>query len=290
MDLARIDRRIIFALVFLALSIPLLLELSLPAPPIKSAKQFFELIERIEPQEGKFALVFMDFGPNSKAENFPQSEVAIEHLLRRRIPFAVISQYLQAEPLLESIPQGVIERLSREPEARSIKYGEDWVNLGYRVGGTIFIQGFAGAENLAAYLRKDARGNILSELPMFAKTKSLESVQLMAQFTSLVGTLDTLIQFFRTDAYRPPFAHGCTSITIPQAFIFLDSGQLEGLLEGIAGAGSYASLLAAKYPQRAPDRIGITTTGLGVAHAVIILLVILGNAGYFLSRRRANAA
>jgi hypothetical protein len=100
---------------------------------------------------------------------------------------------------------------------------------------------------------------------------------MLLQLSSLVGTLDSFLQFFQTESYRPQFVHGCTSITIPQAFIYLDSGQLVGLLEGVAGAAWYSKLLSEKYVGREKDSSVLLNTSLGVAHLVIIFFVVLGN-------------
>ncbi len=81
--------------------------------------------------------------------------------------------------------------------------------------------------------------------------------------------------------YIPPIFHGCTSITIPEAYNFLDSGQLKGLYEGLAGAAWYSELLERKYPDRLPDMAGLMNTALGIGHLLIIALVILGNVSMF---------
>jgi hypothetical protein len=180
----------------------------------------------------------------------------------------------------------VAARLSREDPDRTWEYGKDWVNLGYRVGGALFIQGLVRSERLGEVLKKDARGNDISTLPLFDGVAGIRSISLLAQFSSLSGALETILQFFQTDEYRPPLLHGCTSITIPAAYIFLDSGQMVGLLEGIAGAASYSALLDGKYPGREPDRSSLMMTGLGVAHLVVIALVVLGNIAAGLASRR----
>jgi len=285
-SLDAIDRRFVYLLILIALVVPLALEVHLTPAPMKSAKKFFDIIEQVKPEKGKFVLLVFDFGPNSKAENFPQSEVVVEHLLRRRIPFAIYSQYLQAEPLLESIPAGVAARLSKEKPAESWEYGKDWVNLGFRVGGALFIQGLVRSERMAEVLKKDARGNDITSLPLFDGVTSIKSISVLAQFSSLTGTLETILQFFQSSEYRPPLLHGCTSITIPAAYVFLNSGQMSGLLEGVAGAASYSALLDGEYPGREPDRSTLMMTGLGVAHLVVIALVLLGNLAAWLSSGR----
>ncbi len=284
-DIRNLDRRLIYALVFIALAAPLYYRVSLPPARMKSAEKFYDMVETTEFKRGDIALVLMDFGPNSKAENQPQTEVVIEHLMRRRIPFAVTSSYAQAEGFLETIPTSIADRLNREIPEGQWSYGKDWINLGFRPGGFNLLKSISSTANLVELLKSDARGNDLSTLPAFQEVRTLRNIRLVAQLTSLVGTLEPLLQFLKSKDYRPEFVHGCTSITIPQAYIYLDSGQLRGLLEGVPGAAWYSGLLSRSFPGRAPDEAQITNTGLGVAHLVIIFLVLLGNAASFLLKQ-----
>ena len=88
---------------------------------------------------------------------------------------------------------------------------------------------------------------------------------------------DTIIQFFQKGGYRPTLVHGCTSITIPEAYIFLDSGQLKGLLEGIAGAAWYSEILKRHFPASDNTKLLVVNTALSSAHVVLIGLIVLGN-------------
>jgi hypothetical protein len=93
---------------------------------------------------------------------------------------------------------------------------------------------------------------------------------------------DTVVQFFQKKGYRPTLVHGCTSITIPEAYIFLDSGQLNGLLEGIAGAAWYSEVLRRNFPLSDNSKLLVTNTALSAAHIMIILLIIAGNIGQWI--------
>jgi hypothetical protein len=95
------------------------------------------------------------------------------------------------------------------------------------------------------------------------------------------------VQFFQKKGYRPTLVHGCTSITIPEAYIFLDSGQLQGLLEGIAGAAWYSEVLKKNFPQSDNTKLLVTNTALSAAHIMIILLIVAGNIAPWLLRYRS---
>lgn len=276
-DLFNIDRRLIYLMVFLALSIPLVNQWSIRPARMQGADRSYSVIDSLQVQPGDIAFVALDFGPGMAAETGTQAEVVIEHLMRKRIRMMLFSQYVLAEPFLESIPAKVATRLAKENPGEFWEYGKDWVNLGYRTGGYLTIQSIPKSENLAELFRRDARGNNLEDLEAFQGVRTLDNIKLLAQFTGLVGVFDTYVQFFQKKGYRPLFIHGCTSITIPEAYIYLDSGQINGLLEGIAGAAWYSVLLNEHYMKRIPDSSGVLNTGLGVAHLVIIALIVFGN-------------
>ena len=282
--LERIDRRVIYILVAIALAIPLIFDWSLPPAPMKSADSFYAAVSDLKPQPGKIVLIAADWGPGTKAENEPQTGVAIEHLMRKRIPFALITTYALATPFLDSVPEEIAKKLSAENPAEKWEYGKDWVNLGYRFGGYQMIQGLAKTEDLSALLKTDARGTPLRLIPCFSTVKSIRDVLMLMEFTGLVGVFNDWVQFFQTEAYRPAFVHGCTSITIPEAYLFLSSKQIVGLHEGVAGAAWYEKLLDRDFPHRKGGAALRKNTSLAVAHLVIIAFIFLGNLGYMLKR------
>lgn len=287
-DIAAIDRRFVYLLVFLSLAVPLYHGYRVTPARLESAEKLYAAVEAIERKPGNVAVVAMDFGPNLIAENGAQTEVVLEHLFRRRIPVVLFSLYNQAEPFLTSIPEDIAARLAAEIPGERWTYGVDWVNIGYQPGGYIFVQSLPKAESFMTALGKDVRGNTVANLPIARGVGGFESVALLGQFTGLLGMFDLYIQFFQKKEYRPVFTHGCTSITIPEAFIYLDSGQLTGLLEGIAGAAWYSELLQRAHPQRKIDSSGAINTGLGVAHLIIILFIVLGNLGGLIGRWRGG--
>lgn len=288
-DLENIDRRIIFLVVFFALSIPLLLKYTVQPARMDDADRFFRMVEDYQVGEGEYAFVALDFGPNSQAENFPQAQVVIEHLMRKRVPIILFSIYYQAEPFLKMIPEQVAAGLEKEIPGERWEYGQDWINLGYRPGASMLLQAIPRSENLAALFDRDVRNNLIRDLPAFSGLRQLEQIKILAQFTSLVGAFDAYLQFFKNQDYVPLFGHGCTSITIPDAFIYLDSGQIKGLLGGVAGAAWYSYRMSERYPGRELDQAPIINTGLGVAQLLIIALIIMGNLVAFFKKGKRMA-
>lgn len=290
----RIDRRWVYLFVVVALGVPLLFpDWSLPPARLTTAQKIFDQIEGIhreaeaarrrdEPYE-KVVLVAVDWGPSTRAELEPQTEAVVRHLMWRRIKFVILTQVEDGALFTKSIPEKLAKEYGRE-------YGTDWVNLGYKPGYSILVEGLAKDFHEAA--GTDARGKKLSEYEFTKPVKDAEQVRLLVEITGLVGFFNLWVQFFQTDRARPDIAHGCTAITIPEAYTYLQSGQIVGLFEGIAGAAAYNELLEeARAPgdPHASRKAREHMTSQMIAHMVVFAFVVLGNIGLVL-RRRAQGA
>lgn len=282
------ERRIIYLVMIVAVVIPIIFEFSWSPSRLVSAERMYEVVEGVQVDPGEVALVWLDFGPGTIAENKPQAEVVIEHLFRRRVPVVVLSQYQLAESVLTSIPTEIASRLEREMPGQSWRYGDAWINAGYQPGGAQMMQNLAAANDLSKYFARDVNGMPFTHYPKFASIGGVENVKLVAEVTGLVGVFDTIIQFFQKSGYKPTIVHGCTSITIPEAYIFLDSKQLHGLLEGVAGAAWYSEVLKQHHPKSKNDELLVRNTALIIAHVVLILLIVAGNVVGFVRAGRSN--
>jgi len=285
----QVDPRLVYLLVALALAIPLITGASLRPARMESAESFYKTIDGLDSAKTQFVLIAADWGPGTSAENAPQTAVAIEHLMRKHIPFAVVSLYPLSEPFLRSVPEKIAAALEKEMPGQHWEYGKDWVNWGFRFGGQSFVQGVARSGNIHEQLGSDAFGTPIEQIPCMKSIHSLKDINLLIQITGLVGVFNTWIQFFQDSSYRPPVLHGCTSITIPEAFIYLSSGQILGLHEGIAGAAWYDQLLTNAYPDRQKSSAISINSGVSYAHLIILAFIVLGNISYFLSRSRMIA-
>lgn len=279
--LERIDRRVIYLFVALSLSIPLLTNVTLAPAPMRTADSFFTALDAIEQKPANLVLISMDWGPGTSAENKPQTMVTLEHLMRKRIPVAIISVYTLATPFLETVPREVAARLEQEFPGEKWEYGKDWVNWGFRPGGILMIQGLAKSDNLLGYLKTDANGVPLENYPIMQGIQTIKNIPYFIEFTGLVGVFSYWVQFLQ----GPTFLHGCTSVTIPEAFIYYSSKQVAGFFEGLAGAAYYETLLMKKYETRSSDSVALrTNTGLSFAQLIVLFFILLGNVGLIVRR------
>lgn len=282
--LLNIHPRIVYIFVALALSIPMMFKVSFIPVPMKAAEDVFKVMAALPDNSKKPVVIALDWGPGTMAENEPQSKLIMEHLLRKKIPFILMTLAAEAAPILQELPLELIKTLKKENPEFNFQYGVDWVNLGFQVGGYQSVQMIARSEELHKVLKNDYKGTPIGEIPMMQSVHTLKDISLLVQITSLVGTFSSWLQYFRTDSYTPPMLHGCTSISIPDAYLYYSSKQILGFFEGVAGAAWYDQLMDKVYPKREDQATG-TNTGLAIAQLVILLFVVLGNITYLVEQR-----
>ncbi len=277
--------RIIYILLFLTLLIPLMSSLSITPAFNSSAKKTYDYIESLPQNQNNFALLFLDYGPGTQAENQPQASVIFEHLLRKKIPTILLTTYSLGEKFTQETVKEVLRRMKLEAPDTEYVYGVDYVVLGYRPGANLFLQGISQSNKLAEFLGKDIKGIPLVHYDAFKNLTTLSQVSTIGQFTGLVGFLSSYIQFLTVQGQTAPLIHGCTSITIPETYIYADTGQLRGTLEGVSGAAYYSHMLQTNFKNRQTDDSLVINTALGLGQILILILIVAGNLIEFFGRR-----
>jgi ABC-type Fe3+ transport system substrate-binding protein len=86
--------------------------------------------------------------------------------------------------------------------------------------------------------------------------------------------------------YGQEIAIGTTAVSAAEWYAFLQTGQFMGMLGGMKGAAEYEALLERNglYKGRKPASIGMDAQT--ISHVLIILLIVLGNVGFFVTRKK----
>jgi len=273
--LQRIDRRIISLVVFLLVSIPFFVSIPVRmeiSPVVKSLYDKVEMIAEENKRSGeeKVVLLAMAWSPSVKAENEPQTAAMIEHLFRRGVKFILMSHVLPEGPLMaERIAETTAKRLGK-------KYGEDWVNFGYRRMATADFRAFV--EDIYVMIEKDFRGTPIRDVPVMKNVSSLRDVALVFCVTGSSAHYWWI--FYAQPVVRCDIGVGVTAIIGPEVRPLIDAGQVVGMMEGLSGAAQYEQLL--KNPARGTR--GMASQNL--VHLWVIVAMALGNIGYVMERRR----
>jgi len=275
--LASIDRRIIFLLIALAVIIPMLLNLVFIVRPSPIVQAIFDRIESLPP--GSRVLLSFDYGPSTVPENQPMADALARHCLIKGHRLYIMAVWATGEAQANV----TIARVVRGEFAEK-KYGEDWIQLGYKAGN----QGLMNAifTNLKGMYTTDASGADINSFPMMAGVNGLRDFALILSVASGRPGLKEWIQFVG-DRGNIPISGGTTAVEAPLLYPYYPK-QLLGLMGGLQGAAEYEAALVLKYPKYlATSTTAVKNMGpQAVAHLVIIFFVIIGNVAYFTQRSK----
>ncbi len=278
--LANLDRRWIFLSMFLAVAIPILLELEFPEKPTKLAQDVFDEIEKLQP--GDKVLLAFDYDPASEGELGPMATSFILHCANKKLKMYFLSLVPVGPQMVEDGITKVI--LTDFPD---LVYGEDYVNLGYKPGYEGVIKVIM--TDLRELYTTDARGLNIDQIPMCQGVESIQDMELILNVSAGYPGSKEWVQYGST-AYpdKVKIVAGVTGVQAPYMYPYVPK-QLKGLLGAIKGAAEYETLVNEKYVEGEPKpeyREGVRRMGPQlIAHLLMIFLILAGNILFFLQKR-----
>jgi hypothetical protein len=262
--LEKLDRRWLFLIVGLLVLGPLLRPLGLPLRTSEPVRQFHDTVAALP--DRSIVLMSCDFDPGAKPELVPMTKTALRQLWDKRCRVVITCLWNGGPGLVDA----TVEEVANEFRAKGVdlRYGEDYVFLGYKAGNEAVMvlmgQGVANA------FPKDHRGNETRSLPLMTQVRDYSSFPLLVNISAgYPGTKEWVQQV--NSRFHLPMVSGCTAVSAPEYYPYLQSGQLKGLLGGMAGAAEY---------ERARDEKGSATRGMdaqSLGHFFIAFCILLGN-------------
>lgn len=278
--LKTLDRRWIFLLMALSVAIPMIGGWQFPESPSPLVRTVYDAIEDLP--DGSIIWMAYDYDPGSQGELHPMALAFTRHCALKRHKM----YYMTLWPPGTDMIQQNIHLL--EQEFPDLKYGTDYVNLGFRSGmeGPIKVM----ATNLHKAVSADVNGTSLGNIPMMDGIRSLQDVDLLVNVSAgYPGTKEWVL--YASTPYNITTVAGCTGVQAAGMYPYIPN-QLLGMLGAIKGAAEYEQLLLNRTPelrdvphtQDALQRMGPQL----FAHVALIGLIVLGNVIYFIQRRRGE--
>jgi hypothetical protein len=279
--LKNLDRRWVFLLMLIAVAIPILTGIRFPEKESPLTRQAFEVIDSIQP--GDKVLLSFDFDPASAGELTPMATAFTYHCAKRGA-----KMYFMA--LWPVGPQMVDESINKvlRTDFPDLQYGRDYVNLGYKSGNEAVIK--VVITDLKQLYTTDSRGNGINSIPMMQGIESVQDMDVVISVSAGYAGAKEWVQYAKT-AYADQFdmVAGCTGVQAPPLLPYIPN-QLAGLIAAIKGAAEYETLLTEAYPELASNskyQEGLRRMGPQlVAHLLMIVLIIAGNAIFFIGRKQ----
>jgi len=275
--LLKIDRRIIYIVMGLLVMLPLIKPLGLGVTSGPRAQTLFDAIDAVP--AGKTILISVDFDPSSMPELYPMLTAVMRHAFAKDLKVLLCGLWVTGAGLADKAATEI-------PPEFGKKYGEDVVYLGWKAGIDAVILGMG--ENIKNVFPIDYYGKSLDSLPMMNTVKQLRDIPIVFAISAgTPGYQDWLL--FAQSRYGMRVGAGVTAVSAADAYPYLQTGQLTGLLAGMKGGAEYEVLVQKAGYSKAYMPAVAAMDSQSLAHVVILILVIIGNIAYFATRKRGTS-
>ncbi len=267
----KLDRRIIYVVVALGIIIPLLLPMGMPMRTSSEVQSVFDDIDALEP--GSRVWLAMDYDPASQPELQPMSKALMRHCFQKDLRVIAMTLWPGGPNLIVDAFKDM--EIEFSAVGKELKNGVDYVNLGYKPGGTAVILG--SGQDLKATFPTDMFNKSTGTMPILEELNSIKDIDYVVEIGA-GNSVDWWIVYGQKN-YGFPLAVGCTAVSASQYYPYLNSGQITGLLGGLRGAAEYEVLQGKK---------DLATAGMdaqSIVHLIIVLAIILANIGYLVTLR-----
>lgn len=265
----QIDRRWIYLAIGLAVLIPAICSFTIPVSVSHEVEKIYNFVEELGPKEILF--LAMDYDPSSMAELNPMAEAILKHAFTRDRKVIIVT--------LSQFGPGMVEEITTRLAAQyNRKLGVDYAFLGYRPYPAITIM-LMGTDFRVPF-PQDYYGTPLDSLPIMRGVKNFNNVKGVIDLTA-GNTADMWITY-GNGRYNFPLAVGITGVSAADYYQYLQSGQIFGLIPGVKGAAEYERLI--NKSGQGMEQVSYQV----VAHAVIILFIVISNVAFFATRGRKS--
>lgn len=283
--LLSIPKPVIFALLILATAVPLLFSVKLQNEPKPEVVDLYKAI--LDLPEGSTVVIQSDWTESTKGENGGLMDALVRILIRQKIKFAILSVSDTQAPM---VARNLVNRIiSESPPDQRYKKWNDWVELGFFPNAESLGQTISQNIRKAFGERRDSGVGIpltpVFESPVLSKINKVDDLGMYIVVTGTNSIVTAIERFSR----QVKMTGLVTGVMGPETYNYYTSHQLAGLATGLKGAYDLEGLMATN-----PKYAGMRNLDVGpryifslhVAIALLIILVVIGNVGVFLSRER----
>ncbi|HOT78202.1 MAG TPA: hypothetical protein PK467_20605 [Candidatus Wallbacteria bacterium] len=282
-----LDRRIIFLFIAIAVVVTLINPMYLDINISKNARTFVNVLNGIN--ENDSVIVSFDYAASGEPELKPMAYGILYKLFQRKAKVIIMGFWDQGPGLADKTVKEVIAQFERDNPDRKIVYGKDYINIGYKAGGFTIIINMS--KSIKEIFTTDNGGEPINSFDIMKDVNKLSDIKMVFALTGgNYGLLDIWLPFARQQ-YNVPVAGGCTSVSAPQFYQYMNSGQLSALLDGFKTAAEL--LKAIEYTDQATkqtktllsDEIYKIADVQSIVHVIIMVFIIIANATYLYEKK-----
>lgn len=270
-DRTLIERRIVFLVLALAVALPLIFPLGLKTKGTPLTKKAYDLVDQTP--TGSVVILSFDYDPSTVTELQPMAQAILEHAWKKGHKVIATAMWPQGSQMADMAFENVQAKLGQK------EYGRDYINLGYKVGGMVVIQGMG--RNFKTVFPKDTSGLNYEDIPLLKTVKSLRDIKYVVSLSAGdPGLKDWVLTAH--DKYGVSVAGGTTAVSAPGFLPYVnDQKQLYGLMGGLKAAAEYELLMEYEGPA------SLNMNPQSVAHVLILVLIAIGNIKAWRKRKAA---
>ena len=269
----KLDRRLVFVLLIVTILIPLLFSVKSRFYVDDSTRTLYDFVDKIEPNSLPLLLSF-DYDPQVAAELDPMARAVLRHCFARGVK--VLAMGLQ--PQGDAIGEAIMTQTARE---YGKKNGVDYCYFGYRPGATIVM--LQMGVNVKRALPLDYYQTPYDSLPMMHNIHNYDDIAMVLSLAGSTWPVSWMI--YAGTKFKVKIGAGQTAVMAPDNYPFLQTGQFIGQLGGMKGGAEYEQLIVDNGYYQKPGMASKAMSAIAYSHILIILLIVLGNIGYFVTRR-----
>ncbi len=274
-----VKRQFIFLFMAVSVSAPILFNIAFTEKATDIVKSVYDKMENLP--AGSRIMISYDFDPAMSVEVGPMTDAFMRHAMAKGHKLYLMDLWATGQPLVATAIDSIIKK-----EFPDKKEGIDYVNLGYKAGGTGVLNVII--TDIRKLYLTDVNGTNLDSMPAMKGVKSLRDMDFILAVGGGLPGVKEWVQFVG-DPGHIPLAGGAAAVSTPLLYPYYPR-QLLGLLGGIKGAAEYESELKRNYPRfKDTAQPGLRMMGpQTMAHLVILAFIIIGNISYFMARRKGQ--
>jgi len=266
----KIDRRLLYLVAVVLVAVTVFFPLGLPVSVSKLAVQTYDAIQDLPDNSVVFIAPMYD--PGTAGELSPMLKAMLYQCMERKYRIILGNT---GWTLGAGLAHTIITPIAQE---FNYVYGTDYIELGSKPGGAIWLQ--SAKADLPGAAIVDYNNNSLGQYPLMQAVPRLTQEYVAAALVLDCGTPgapEWLAQITQGTSIK--LIIGEIQMTVPDQMTFVQSGQYAGMIAGSRGCAEYEQLVGRPGAGlKSQDTMSVITL-------MITLFIVLGNIGY-LTRKK----
>ncbi len=270
------DRRWVYLVIGVVVAVTAINPFAVPIYITPEVRSVYDFVENLVP--GEVLMIAVDYAPEAMAELHPMSYAITRQCFDKDVKLLLCCLHQNGPGMVEQVIAQVAEEYSKVN-------GADYVYLGYKPYPAFTILGMG--QNFRIPFPEDYYGTPLDSLPMMRNITNYDNVKAIINISA--GSATEYWINYAAGRYNAKLAIAVTGVMTADYYPFLQSGQIFGIIGGMKGAAEYEHLAEeGGYISKEKDQLTafksmpIQTT----THIVIVLFIVIGNIGFFMSKRK----